>query len=159
MKKFLKKLKNFIIKNKLLSVLIFLFILILLLGLIALKVIIFPSYRVSKYGNRLENIESVKLDASRFSDVKNKFENVDGLTVGDFRVSGRIINVFVTASDSLDINVLKSSCDKLIKGFSEDELNYYDFQVFVEGDGDSYPLIGYKNKNSEGLHWSYEGEI
>ena len=46
--------------------------------------------------------------------------------------------------------------DNIIK-FSEDERKFYDFQVFVTFDGDRDPIIGYKNKNSEGLEWNHEG--
>ena len=158
MKDFLKKMKRFIIKNKLLSVLLFLLILILILILIAIKVFIFPSYKVSKYGNRLDNIESVKLSDSRFSEIKDGFEKIDGFNIDNFRVSGKIVNIYVKADDSIDFNKVKHGCDKLVKSFSDEELKFYDFQVFVTGNGDKYPVIGYKNKNSEGLRWSSEGE-
>lgn len=159
MKKFLSRLKKFILKNKLLSVLLILFILILILGLVAIKVLIFPSYSVSKYGDRLENIESVKLDNTRFDEIKNSFESVDGFTIDKFRLSGRIVNIYIVASESISVDKVKSSALTLVNSFSEDELSYYDFQVFVTGSNDNYPMIGYKNKNSEGLYWNYEGEI
>ena len=158
MKKFLKNLKGFILKNKLLSVLLFLLILIIILGLVAIKVFIFPSYGVSNYGNRLDGIDSVKLDDNRFDDVKNSFGSVDGFTIDKFRLSGKIVNILITADDSISVDSVKSNCNKLIEKFSDDELKFYDFQVFVTGSSDVYPMIGYKNKNSEGLYWNYEGE-
>lgn len=153
----MKKLKKFILRNKMLSILLFLLILILVLMLVVIKVFIFPSYKVSKYGNRLDNIESVKLSDSRFSEIKDGFEAVDGFTIDKFRVSGKIVNIYIKASDSIEIDKVKSSSDKLVKSFNEEELKFYDFQVFVTGEGDKYPIIGYKNKNSEGLRWSSEG--
>lgn len=157
MKKFLKKLKSFILKNKLLSILLFLLILILILGLVAIKVLIFPSYKVTKYGNRLDGMDSVKLTESRVNEVKDKFETVEGLTIDKFRLSGKIVNIYVKADESISIDKVKSSCKKLVLSFSEEELKYYDFQVFVTGSSDKYPIIGYKNKNSEGMDWNYEG--
>lgn len=159
MKKFFKKVVKFVMKNKLLSVLLFLLILILILGLVAIKVLIFPSYKTSKYGNRLDGIENVKLTETRVNEVKDKFEKVDGLTIDRFRLSGKIVNIYVIADDNISVDTVKSSCKKLIKSFSEEELKFYDFQVFVTGSGESkhYPMIGYKNKNSEGMDWNYEG--
>ena len=61
--------------------------------------------------------------------------------------------------DDFDVNTAKESASKLVSLFSEDEIKFYDFQVFVTSNGDKYPIIGYKNKNSEGLYWNYEGEI
>lgn len=157
MKKFIKKLKNFVLKNKLLSVLLFLLILIIILCLVAIKVLIFPSYKVSKYGNRLDGIENIKLTESRVNEIKDKFEAVDGFTIDRFRLSGKIVNVYIKADDKISVDKVKSSCMKLISGFSEDELKFYDFQVFVTGSSEKYPMIGYKNKNSEGMDWNYEG--
>ena len=159
MKKFLKKLINFVKKNKLLSILLFLFILIIILGLIAIKVLIFPSYKVSKYGNRLDGIDDVKLTETRVDEVKNSFDAVDGFTVDRFRLSGKIVNIYIKVDGDISIDKVKSSSMKLVSGFSDEELKYYDFQVFVTGPegNDKYPMIGYKNKNSEGMDWNYEG--
>ncbi len=155
----MKKLKSFILKNKLLSILLILFILILILMLVAVKVLIFPSYKVSKYGNRLDGIDSVKLDNTKFDKVKSDFESVEGFSIDGFRLSGKIVNIYISVNADISVDKVKSNSLKLIQKFSEDELKYYDFQVFVTGDDDKYPMIGYKNKNSEGLYWNYEGEI
>lgn len=156
MRKFLKKIKKFILKNKLLSILIGLVLLIFIFGLIVIKILIFPSYSVSKYGNRLDGIQDVKLDDSRFNDIKNNFEAKSGFTVDKFRLSGRIVNIFINV-DNISKDEVKSEALKLVNSFSEDEIKFYDFQVFVNGSDEGYPIIGYKNKNSEGLHWNYEG--
>ena len=161
MKKFLSKLKNFILKNKLLSILLFLLILILILGIVMIKVIVFPHYKVTNYGNRLEGMDSVKLDNSRFDEIKSKFES-NSLTIESFRLSGKIVNISVKANEGVATDHVRTSCAKILEGFSEEELKFYDIQIFVTNvleNSEGYPMIGYKNKNSEGLHWNYEGEI
>lgn len=122
-----------------------------------MKILIFPSYDVTQYGNRLEDIESVKLDNSRFDKVKNDFESKDGFYIDKFRLSGKIVNIYVSINNDMAIDDVKSLALSLVKSFSDDELKYYDFQVFITGY--DVPMIGYKNKNSEGLYWNYEGEI
>lgn len=156
MKKYLKKIKLFILKNKLLSLLIGLLLLILLFGLVFIKILIFPHYRVSKYGNRLEGIEKVKINDSRFDDIKKSFDSKEGFTISGYRLSGRIINIYVKVS-GIDKETVKSESMKFVDSFSDDEKVFYDFQIFVTSEDDGYPIIGYKNKNSEGLHWNYEG--
>lgn len=159
MKKFLSKLKSFILRNKLLSVLLFLLILIFILGLVMIKVIIFPNYKVTNYGNRLDGIDSVKLDDSRFNDIKSSFSS-SSLTLESIRLSGKIVNISFKVNEDVSVDHAKTSCSKILESFSEEELKFYDIQIFVTGsDSDKYPIIGYKNKNSEGLHWNYEGEI
>ena len=157
MKKYLKKIKRFVIKNKLLSLLIGLVALILILGLIILKILIFPHYRVSKYGDRLDGIESVELDNDRYNDIKNSFEGNENLTLDSFRLSGKIVNIFISVKGEYKEEDIKAKSMEIINKFSEDERKFYDFQVFVTFDGDRDPIIGYKNKNSEGLEWNHEG--
>lgn len=156
MKKFLKKVKKFILKNKLLSVLIGLLAIILIFGLITIKVLIFPSYHVSKYGSRLDGIENVKINDSRFNEVKNSFSSKEGFNITGYRISGRIVNIYVNVGN-ISKDDVKSETYNFVKSFSEDEIKFYDFQVFVTGDSDDYPIIGYKNKNSEELLWNNEG--
>lgn len=158
MKKKFKKLLISIKNNKLLTLLIVLIILVIILCIVAVKVLIFPSYKTDKYGNRLNNIESVKVDDSRFNEVKNSFEDVSGFNIKNIKLTGKIINIFVSVDSEINSETIKASADNFVKCFSEDELSYYDFQVFVTGEGDKYPMLGYKNKNSEGLFWNYEGE-
>lgn len=160
MKSFLGKLKKFVIKNKLLTVLIILIFIILILGIIGAKVLIFPHYSVTKYGHRLDNIESVKLDDSRFDEIKNGLELSDGLSIKSFRLSGKIVNITIEVENEkgIDAHKIKSTASKILDKFSEDELKYYDFQVFFAGNDDISPMIGYKSVNSEKLSWNYEGE-
>lgn len=159
MKDFFNKLVKFAMKNKLLSILLLLFFLILILGLVSIKIFIFPSYGVSKYGSRLDGIESVKLDDSRFNEIKNKCELTDGISIKSLRLSGKIVNIIlsVDAEKGITSEKVKSAASKIVNEFSEDELKYYDFQVFVSGNDDLSSMIGYRKNNSEGLSWNYEG--
>lgn len=157
MKKKLKKLLISIKNNKLLTLLIVLIILVIILCIVAVKVLIFPSYKTDKYGDRLDNIESVKLDDSRFNDIKNNFEAVSGFEINNIKLTGKIVNIFISVDSEITVDSIKENADKFIKCFSESEIAYYDFQVFVTGEGDKYPMLGYKHKNSEGLFWNYEG--
>ncbi len=156
MKKFLKRVKRFVLKNKLLTILIALILLIMISGIIVIKVWLFPHSRGTKYGNRLDGIENVKLTDSRLDEVKSSFEAKSGFSITGFRVSGKIVNIYVTAGEISKSDV-KAEAAKFIKKFSEDEIKFYDFQFFVTGSSEEYPILGYKNKNSEGLLWNNEG--
>lgn len=151
MKKYLKKVKRFVIKNKLLSLLIGLVALILILGLIILKILIFPHYRVSKYGDRLDGIESVELDNDRYNAIKNSFEGDEHISLDSFRLSGRLVNIFVSVKGEYKEEDIKAKSMEIINKFSEDEIKFYDFQVLVTFDDDRDPILLYKNKNSEVL--------
>jgi len=155
-----KKLLISMKKNKLLTVLIILIFLIIILCIVAVKVLIFPSYKVDKYGDRLDNIDSVYITDNVFQGIKNEFGEIADFEINKFELSGKIVNIYINVGSSIDVATVKSNADRFISLFSEDKLSYYDFQVFVTGeDENKYPMIGYKNKNSEGLYWNYEGEF
>lgn len=150
MKKFLKKVKRFVMKNKLLTILIALILLIMILGIIVIKLWLFPHSKGTKYGNRLDGIENVELTNSRLDEIKNGFEAKPGFEVTGFRVSGKIVNIYVTAGD-ISNDDIKAEAAKLVKSFSDDEIKFYDFQVLVTFTDDKDPILLYKNKNSENL--------
>ena len=160
-KKDVKKKSNnflkFIMKHKLLTILLVLMLLILIFGIVAFKVLIFPNYSTDKYGDRLNGIESVQLSDSKFDDIK-KTETVEGFNVSKVELSGRIVNIYVNVTGELDRATCRDNSNKLLANFSEDELKFYDIQIFITGESDIYPMIGYKSKISEGLRWNYEGE-
>ncbi len=157
MKKFLKKVKKFVLRNKLLSILLGLLVLILIFGLIVIKILIFPHYKVSKFGDRLDGIEAVKLDNSRFNDIKNSFEGNENISLDSFRLSGKIVNVNISIKGDYKKEDIRIKSMEIINKFSEDERKFYDFQVLVTFDDDRDPMMGYKNKNSESLEWDREG--
>ena len=151
MKKFLKKLKKFIMNNKVLSVLILLLLLIFIFGLVIIKVFIFPNYHTSKFGNRLDGIENVMIDSSRLDEIKNNFSSIEGFNFYGYRLSGKIINIYVSITGDLSTDTIRDKCKEIIKSFNEDEIKFYDFQFYVTGEDEKYPMMGYKNKNSEDL--------
>ena len=157
MKKKPNKFLNFIKRNKLLTVLIILLFLIIIFGVVAIKVLIFPNYSTDKYGDRLNGIENVKLSDETFDKIKNT-ETIEGFDVDKVELSGKIVNIYVKITGDIGKDASKENATKLLANFSEEELKYYDIQIFITGESEIYPMIGYKNKISEGLSWNYEGE-
>ena len=149
---------NFIKRNKLLTVLIILVFLVIIFGVVALKVLIFPNYATDKYGDRLNGIENVQLSDTKFDEIKNT-DTVEGFNVDKVELSGKIVNIYVNVTGDIDKGVSKENANKLLSNFNDEELKYYDIQIFIIGESEIYPMIGYKNKISEGLRWNYEGEI
>lgn len=152
-KKLFKKMKD----NKLITMLIILLILFMILGIVAIKVLIFPNYKVDKYGDRLNGMENVLIDDSRFNEVIGSVEVLEGLEIKNTKLTGKIVNIFINVSGDISISEVKDFSNKLVLSFNENELKYYDFQVFLTGEGDNYPSIGYKNKKSAELFWNIEG--
>lgn len=153
----MKKILNYMKKNVLISVLLIIFILIIILGIIAIKVLIFPSYKDSKYGDRLEGIENVNITENRVNEVKTSIEENEKINYKSYRISGRIMNLYFNANEEINNDDIKKYVNEFVNKFNEQELTFYDFQVFVTKNEECI-LIGYKNKKSSGLSWNYVGE-
>lgn len=141
-------------KRLLLSILLILFILILIAAIVAIKVLIFPSYKASKYGDRLNGLENISIN---IDDVVSKVPTTDGINYDSYRLSGKIVNIYFNIDEKVSNDSVKEFANAFVNGFSSDQLSYYDFQVFVKRN-DECILIGYRSKNFDSLSWNYVGE-
>ena len=101
--------------------------------------------------------ENYRLTSSRIEEIKSSFVSKSGFTLNKIEVYGKSIIIFITVSD-MSKNDIKSEAMRLINSFSDDEIETYSFQVNVISNGDDYPMVGYKEKNSKNLFWNYDGE-
>lgn len=155
----MKKIKRFWKNN----IIVCLFILVLLTFCIVFLSMILPMYTKSgnKYGKRLVGIENVKLDDKISSNIKSKLkenENIDKVTI---KLKGKIYNIIINLKDNVDVNSVVDMAEESINELDEDELNYYDIQIFItskleneEGEQIGKTVVGYKNSNRENFSWT-----
>ena len=128
---------------------------ILVIGCFVAYNIIFVNNQ-SKYGDRLDGIEKVKIT----DDIKNSIkENIATLEItknSSVRVSGKIINVTATLNDDIEVGKAKEIADKVLEKLSDDEKAFYDVQVFIKKDTDDekFPIVGYKHHSRENITWT-----
>ena len=77
----------------------------------------------------------------------------------DYHKEGRILNFTVTVDSNLGLDQAKEFVNTMIGEISENDQKYYDIQVFVVSNdkSDNYPIIGYKNKNSDNIIYGNVG--
>ena len=71
--------------------------------------------------------------------------------------SGRRINIIMTVVDDMGKEESKKLTDNITSFFSENQIGYYDFEVFVKKEATSendFPIIGYKHHNSSSFSWT-----
>ena len=145
---------NFIKRNKFTIIAIVIFLLFVAL-LIVVKNFFFPNSADALYGNRLDGIEEVEISDSTIDEVKEKLseESVSSTTA---RISGRTVEIIITANDDVSLETAKTYVDKAIEPFSEEEKGYYDFQVFVKKntEANDFPIIGYRHRTSDKFTWT-----
>ena len=145
---------NWIKKNKFTCLAILLFVLITVVGYKTMKVF-FPDTDSAIYGDRLDNKVAVK--KSVYDSLKTKIGEQEFVKEVTVRENGRTINIIATVIDSTSIDAAKSLSGMILEHFSEMQIGYYDFQLFVKKEDKSennFPIIAYKQHNSSEFSWS-----
>ena len=141
-------------KNKFTVIAIILFVLFAIIGF-KVKEIFFPNQRTAIYGDRLDG--KVAVEKSTYDELKQKLsenERIKNVTVTE---SGRRINIIMTVVDDMSKEESKKLTDNITSFFSENQIGYYDFEVFVKKEATSendFPIIGYKHHNSSSFSWT-----
>ena len=145
-------------KNKFTCLAIVLFVVIAIAGYKAIRVF-FPDVDSAIYGDRLDNKVPVKKSA--YDALKAKFSEQEFVKEVTVRENGRTINIIATVNDSTSMDAAKSLAGMVTEHFTEIQIGYYDFQLFVQKEDKSennFPIIGYKQHNSSEFSWSKDRE-
>lgn len=141
-------------KNKFTVIAIIIFIVIAILGFKA-KEIFFPDQRTAIYGDRLEG--KVAVEKVTYDSLKQKISESDKVKTVTVRENGRRIDITITVVDDMNKSDAKKLTDNMLEPFTESQIGYYDFQVFIKKDAETendFPIIGYKHHNSSSISWT-----
>ena len=145
-------------KNKFTCLAIVLFVVIAIVGYKAISVF-FPDTDSAIYGDRLDNKVAVKKSA--YDSLKAKFSEQEFVKEVSVRENGRTINIIATVNDSTSKDSAKSLAGMVTEHFTEIQIGYYDFQLFIQKEDKSendFPIIGYKQHNSSEFSWNKDRE-
>jgi hypothetical protein len=112
----------------------------------------------NKYGTRLNGISKVELGDKYLNSTMKKIKENEIVSKVNSNITGRIIKYIITVKNGTDLNKAKELTTVVVESLKEDELEFYDIQVYLlEEDANEeskYPKIGYKHKSSEAFVWS-----
>lgn len=149
----MKKVWNFIVDNRIYIVLV-LFVVFCGFVFVTMKAYLDPEDELAVYGNRLDGIENVEITDKKEKEVIDFIKEDENITDASIRIQGKIINIIIKAKDKKNtVEKMKENGTEIIKKFSEEEINFYDFQFFIKNEEANYNLMGYKNKKSEEISW------
>lgn len=141
-------------KNKFTVIAIVIFVLLTFLAFQA-KEVFFPDQRTAIYGDRLEGKVSVK--KTTYDTMKQQISESDKVKTITVHETGRRIDVVITVTDETSKNDAKALTDHITEPFTESQIGYYDFQVYIKKESSSendFPIIGYKQHNSSSFVWN-----
>lgn len=152
---------RYIKKNKLTSVVILIFILIVILGAYFYNTF-FSSGRREAYGNRLDGIETVEITKKQYTSIKDTLKENENVTKVTTDLKGKIVNIIITVKDEVSIKDAKKIAEGALPLFDKEQLSFYDIQIFVKKDNaelNDFPIVGYKQNGKEGLTWSKDRQV
>lgn len=152
---------KYIKKNKLTVFIIAIFVLIVLVGAYLYN-LLFSSGRREAYGNRLDGIENVEITKDQYDKVKDKLKENESVIKVSTDLKGKIVNIIMTVKDDVTKDNAKKIASTALSEFDEEQLKFYDIQIFVKKDNEElndFPIIGYKQNGKEGLSWSKDRQV
>ena len=141
-------------KNKWMLIAIVVFVFITLIGYKALSVF-FPSTDKPIAGDRFDS--KVDVDKKLYDGIKTRMKDLEYVKEVSVRENGRTINIVVTVMDSTSMDAAKDLSKYVLEGFSDSQIGYYDFQLFVKKEDakeNDFPIIAYKQHNSADFYWN-----
>lgn len=138
-------------------------VIVTILLLIVFGVFIFAAYKLyeyltpdtkdSVYGNRCELTEGVAISKERKDMIKETVESYEGMKLSNVDVKCNLIDIIVKVDDEITLDTVKEMSDKLLTVFTEEELKYYDLELWVDSnakESEVYPVIGTRHKTGNG---------
>lgn len=110
----------------------------------------------SIYGDRCKDRNKYKVSSSTINDVKDDYKKIDEVKDVDVYTKLCTIKIIVELEKDVNLDKIKEATKKALKEFSDKELKYYDFSLFVNSDDDSsnnYPINVSKHKTSDDFAW------
>lgn len=145
-------------KNKFTVIAIIIFVVLAIIGF-QIKEVFFPNQRTAIYGDRLEG--KVAVEQSTYDTLKQNLSEKEKVKSVTVRENGRRIDITITVEDDMSKESAKNLTADMMEPFTESQIGYYDFQVFIKKDSTSendFPIIGYKHHNSSDFSWTKDRE-
>lgn len=117
-----------------------------------------PSNSKDIYGSRLDG--EVTVSDSDVETVKSKLNESGIINSITYNKNVRIIKFIINVKDDTKVEDAQKVCNTILETFSKEILEYYDVEVYVTSNLDSYPIIGYSSKNADTFTWTVNrGEV
>lgn len=149
------KIKDWIKKNKGLSVILLLAV-VFLIVIIVIFVELLVGGSHNKYGNRLDGINKVKISEKTYDGVKQEIEETGLTEEVETRLQGRIVYTTITLKSDTSVDKAKEIASNTLDNYTSSELEYYDFSFFLKWKGKESDTVitGNKHHSLDTITWT-----
>ena len=134
---------------------------IIILGIILIIILLFAFIKIvsgnkSVYGNRCNDSDNYKISSKRIKSAEKVINKLDKVENIDIYTKLCTVKIIITLKEDIDIEKVKGMSSELLKVFSEKELKYYDFVLYVDSkneDSKTYPINVNKHNSQDSFAW------
>lgn len=108
------------------------------------------------YGNRCDESINYQISSKQKKAVKNKFKEIEQVNNVDIYTKLCTIKIFVNLKEDVELDTIKTKAKEIFEIFEEDELELYDFALYVTSDNlesEIYPINVSKHNSREDFAW------
>ena len=115
---------KFIKKHKTLVLVSAVLLLILILGILAVKSMFLIGNEIDKYGNRLDGIEEVLIKSDKIKTIEEEMKKIEGIKNFKFDIEGRLVYIIIEVSNETAIEVAKGYANKVLEHLEDEQKAY-----------------------------------
>lgn len=149
---------EFFKRNKITIIVGVIFFIVMIGSAVTVIHLLYPDSKKSAYGNRLDGIEDVPVENEQVEKIKNALDETGKVNEVSYHLEGRLINFIIDVKKETDKTSAKSLSDKVLAGFTDEQKNFYDIELFVvcneDEESEIFPIIGYKHKTTVNFVWT-----
>ena len=131
------------------------------ISIVIIVILIFLGIKISgvgqsPYGDRCDQKSNYEIDSKTLKSVKNKYKEIEEVKSVDVYTKLCTIKIIVNLKSDVDLEVIKTKSKEVLELFTEDELGFYDFALYVTSDNkdsEVYPINVSKHNSREDFAW------
>lgn len=108
------------------------------------------------YGYRCDERVNYQISNKQLKEVKKKFKEIEQVNSVDVYTKLCTIKIIVNLKEDVELDTIKSKAKEILGLFEEDELELYDFALYVTSDNkdsEIYPINVSKHNSREDFAW------
>ena len=134
-------------------------ILLVIIGLLILKDIFYPTENKAIYGTRTEGVKKNPIKDEHKNAIIAAFNGKTNSTT--IRIAGRIIYIDIKLNGEITRDEAKNISGASLGQLPDNIKNYYDIQFIIENDTNTaeFPIIGYKHHTKPEISWTKDRTV
>jgi len=107
-------------------------------------------------GSRCDSLSEHVIKNKTFKKVKDKFKEIEEVKSVDVYTKNLTVKIMVELKSDVELDKIKATATEILTYFTEDELNYYDFALYVTSenkDSEIYPVNVSKHNSRADFAW------